>query len=255
MKITALIGAAVLVGATLAACGDSEPGAGGSITDVVWQLTGGTVDGAALTPITGAPVTITFTADGTVGGISACNSYGGSFVVDGSDLTFPEPLFQTEMACMDDGVMELEAAFLGALARATGFTAASDSLVVTGDGVELRFEVQPPEPDAALVGTEWVLETLQRGETASTPVAPATIRFSDDGTVSGSGGCNGFGGSWDAETGFGQLASTLMACEEPVMDQEQFVLSILTPEATLTIEGSALTIADLDGNALIYRAG
>jgi heat shock protein HslJ len=254
MKTTTLLAAGMLVGTLLAACGDTEPGAGGSITGVVWQLTGGTLDGAPITPIATAPATVEFAADGTVGGTAACNAYGGSYVVDGSDVSFPEPLFQTEMACMDDGVMELESTFLGALSRISGFTAGAETLVLTGDGAELRFEPQPPEPDAALVGTMWLLETLVRGEAASTPIADATIVFAADGTVEGITGCNSFSGSYDPDTGFGPLMSSLMACDEPRADQEQFVYSILVPGASVSIDGPMLTIADLEGNALLYQA-
>lgn len=254
MKTTSLIAAGMLVGTLLAACGDSEPGAGGSISGTVWMLTGGTLDGTTITPIAGSPATIEFATDGTVGGVAACNSYGGGYAIDGSDLTFPEPLFQTEMACLDDGVMELEQTFLTALARTTSFTATDDALVLIGDAAELRFEPQPPTPDAALIGTMWELDTLVRGEAASTPVAQGSIVFAADGTVSGSTGCNSFSGAYDAETGFGPLMSTLMACEEPVAEQEGFIYSILVPGASVSIEGSVLTIADLEGNALLYRA-
>jgi heat shock protein HslJ len=254
MKIASLLAAGMLVGTVLAACGDPEPGSGGSIAGTVWVLTGGTLDGTTITPIVASPATIEFAADGTVGGEAACNAYGGSYIVDGSDLSFPEPLFQTEMACMDDGVMELEATFLGALSRITGFTAGADTLILTGDGAELRFEPEPPTPDAALIGTMWLLETLVRGETASTPIADATIAFAADGTVDGITGCNSFSGSYDPDTGFGPLMSSLMACDEPRTDQEQFVYSILVPGASVSIDGSMLTIADLEGNALLYRA-
>lgn len=253
MRTTTFLLAAVVVATLLAACGSTEPGAGGSLTGVTWQLTGGTVDGAPLDPIASAPATLTFDREGRVGGVAACNQYGGAVTVDGSDVSFPQGFDQTEMACLDAGVMELESAFLGALARVNGLTAGADTLVMTGPGVELRFEPQPPEPDAALIGTRWEMETLVAGETASTPVVPASIEFLADGTVTGHGGCNGFGGSYDAGTGFGQMVSTLMACEEPIMDQEQFILQVLSPEATVSIEGQVLTIADLSGNALVFR--
>jgi len=40
-----------------------------------------------------------------------------------------------------------------------------------------------------------------------------------------------------------------------VMAQETVVLQILGGAPTLTIDGPILTIADLDGRALVYREG
>ncbi|MEK7252672.1 MAG: hypothetical protein AAB198_05430 [Actinomycetota bacterium] len=37
------------------------------------------------------------------------------------------------------------------------------------------------------------------------------------------------------------------------MTQEALVLEILSRNATVTIEGNLLTIADLEGRALVYR--
>lgn len=254
MKTLAI--ATALMTLALAACGEEQPpGAGGDLTGITWQLTAGTVDGSPLTPIATAPVTLTFQADGTAGGTAACNSYGGDVTLTGDTLAFPNGLVQTEMYCMDDGVMDLESGYLGALGRVGGFQATTDALVLTGAGVELRFAPQPEEPDAALVGTTWVLESLIEGETASTPAAEATIEFAADGAVSGTTGCNGYFGSYDAATGFSAIGSTKMACEGPIMDQETRFLAVLADHATVTVDGSRLTITDLSGNALEFRAG
>lgn len=251
---TLTLGTALLLTLALAACGEEQPpGAGGDLIGVSWLLTGGSVDGAALTPIADAPVTLAFQEDGTAGGTAACNGYGGAVTVSGGNLAFPEGFMQTQMWC--EGSMDLESSFLGALARATAFQATTDLLVLTGAGVELRFAPQPEEPDAALEGTLWVLETLIAGETASTPAAEATIEFAVDGGVSGTTGCNSYFGSYDTATGFSAIGSTKMACEEPIMDQETRFLAVLADHATVTIEGSRLTITDLSGNALEFRAG
>jgi hypothetical protein len=39
------------------------------------------------------------------------------------------------------------------------------------------------------------------------------------------------------------------------MTQETLMLEILGANPTLTIDGALLTIADLEGRALVYRAG
>jgi heat shock protein HslJ len=49
-------------------------------------------------------------------------------------------------------------------------------------------------------------------------------------------------------------ASDAGRCEYPLIEQEALVLEMLGPNATLTIAGSRLTIADLEGRTLVYRA-
>ena len=103
---------------------------------------------------------------------------------------------------------------------------------------------------AALQGT-WKL--TQYGSAASmTPAiedAEATLTFADDGTVSGSGGCNSLGGEYEVkgnEITFGPITSTLMGCEDPRMTQEGFVTQVLAGSAQYKIEDDTLTITNND---------
>jgi heat shock protein HslJ len=252
MKL-ATLAAALLLASFAAVCGEDQlPGADPFGTDT-WRLVAATVDGAALVLADGSPVTLRVD-NGQLGGTSACNSYGGPVTILDGVVTIGPDLVMTEMYCMDETVMTLEAAYLVALPRVDTVAVVGEELLLTGDGVELRFEVVPPEPDAALIGANWALDTITEGEVASTPAAPATLVFAADGSVSGSTGCNSLFGSYAPATGFSALGTTKMACEPPIMEQEALVLEILGPEATLTIEGSLLTIADLEGRTLVYRA-
>lgn len=86
---------------------------------------------------------------------------------------------------------------------------------------------------ADLVGVTWLLTEVGGAE----PVegAPVSVRFGEDGTVSGSGGCNRFSGTYDAEPGSlsiaEDIASNMMACQDDVMAVEAALLKAL-PEAT-----------------------
>jgi heat shock protein HslJ len=253
MKSIALA-AVLLLTALTAACGEEPPPGADPFGTDDWRLVAGTVDGTALVLVDGFPVTLRID-NGQLGGTAACNSYGGPITIVDGVVAIGPGLVQTEMYCLEETVMDLEGAFLAALPRVDAVTVVGELLVLIGDGVELRFEVVPPEPDAALIGTNWTLDTITEGEVASTPAAPATLVFSADGSVSGSTGCNSLFGSYSAADGFSPLGTTKMACEPAVMDQEALVLAILGPEATLTIAGSSLTIADLAGRTLVYRAG
>src|SRR5215208_206819 len=71
---------------------------------------------------------------------------------------------------------------------------------------------------SALQGT-WKLTQYGSPDSMTPAVedADATLAFADDGTVSGSGGCNSLGGEYvvkGTEITFGPITSTLMGCEE-----------------------------------------
>ena len=115
-------------------------------------------------------------------------------------------------------------------------------------------EKSPPENSAeagSVKGTTWRLSSLG-GEDAAAGVA-STITFNDDGNVSGNGGCNSFGGqaAFDgAKLKFGDLFSTMMACEEAKMKQEGAFLAALEKTASYSVEGDTLTLLDGAGVAV-----
>ena len=75
--------------------------------------------------------------------------------------------------------------------------------------------------------------------------AEAGLTFNEDGTVSGTSGCNGLGGDYTVEGDqitFGEFVSTLMACDDPIMRQEEAAHKVMTGTASYRIEGDTLTI-------------
>ena len=84
---------------------------------------------------------------------------------------------------------------------------------------------------AALVGPEWVLTGLDFREPA--PAEPEiTMTLAEDGSVSGSSGCNRFNGRFEEGSELGSISSgpfmsTRMACEPEIMDLEQLFLQRL----------------------------
>ena len=102
-----------------------------------WQLVAGTVDGQPLALRDDAPVTLE--VDGSqVNGRSGCNSYFGQFTLVGGKVTLGN-LGGTEMAC-EAGIMTLETTYLQALGRVEAARMDGATLVLSGSGVELRFD-------------------------------------------------------------------------------------------------------------------
>ena len=114
------------------------------------------------------------------------------------------------------------------------------------------------EASASLIGA-W---TLTAYGPAGAPIpavegAGAGLTFNEDGTVSGSSGCNGLGGDYTVEGDqitFGEFVSTLMACDEPIMAQEEAAHKVMTDTATYKIEGDTLTITNND-MVLVFTRG
>jgi len=81
------------------------------------------------------------------------------------------------------------------------------------------------------------------------PNTEAGLTFKEDGTVTGNSGCNGLGGKYKVQGDqitFDQIVSTLMACDDPRMAQEEVVHKVLTDTASFKIAGNTLTITNND---------
>ena len=249
--------AASLLLVALVACGRSEPAASGAdpaaLTGATWQLNAASMKTLAAQAPSDTEVTIAF-ADGSVSGTSACNVYGGSYTADADgSMTFGQ-LHSTLMACEPD-LMAVEQAYLKALGSVTTFSV-TDTLTLSGNGASLTFDKAPTVQAAPLVGTQWDLTSIVDGETVSSviPEAQATLTLADDGTASGSGGCNSFHGTYETSGGtltFGPLASTKKLCDEALMTLEHAYLTALGKTATYGIEGNALTLMDSSGASLV----
>ena len=133
---------AIIISLLASACGGAAPQGGSSetIQGIEWQLE--TLNGNP--PIEGSTVTLIFEEE-TAGGSGGCNSYGGSYTVgSNSTLSFSE-LFQTEMACLEQGIMDQEAAYMQTLATAASYQATTDRLeIMDASGTTVLTFVRQP---------------------------------------------------------------------------------------------------------------
>lgn len=104
---------------------------------------------------------------------------------------------------------------------------------------------------AALNGTAWTLSALP-GRTLM-PASQVTLEFAN-GTVQGTDGCNRYHGPYTADAeGFrlsGNIASTMMACPEPLMQQATAFIDALSQAREARVEGNQLGLLDASGVVL-----
>jgi heat shock protein HslJ len=252
----------------LTACGgitDSggSQGGAGELTGVTWVL-----DRASMMTLVDAvpkDARIDVTFDGSQSsGLAACNRYGGTYEADAGQgtLTF-SALASTQMACVGD-LMDLESAYLSALGAVTGYQVTGDQtgLQLTGGTAALTFQPEQPAEALPLEGTAWTLTTIaqpERQAVSSTIAGTKVTAMFEAGSVSGSGGCNTYNGSYETgEAGsltFGPIASTLMLCAQDVSDQEQAYFAALAKVGSYAIDGEQLTLSDGDGTMLLQFSG
>ncbi len=197
---------------------------------------------------------ITLTVEGpVVGGVSACNHYGGRIRITGDQIRF-SAIGGTEMGCLED-VMAAEALYLSALGLVETVAREGDRLSLSGPAADLRFGLLSPVPQAALVDTEWSLESLVHGDAVSSVAAPSTLRLGSDGSLRGSTGCRELTGRYviAGDT----IQSVEMAadgeCDRGLSEQDSHVISVLEGPYTAHVEGETLTLTGSGNEGLVYR--
>jgi len=115
-----------------------------------------------------------------------------------------------------------------------------------------------PAQPVGLLGVDWILDDASLAtQVAKVPGGiPIDLRFEGE-QVSGSSGCNTYGGTFEAIGGsisFGPLHSTQMACDHRVMEAEAAYLRALEGSTAYQASGSTL---HLTGGAadLSFTAG
>jgi heat shock protein HslJ len=113
------------------------------------------------------------------------------------------------------------------------------------------------ETGSPLLG-KWTLISALAGMGTTNVIPGTTIitTFSEDGTVSGSAGCNNFVASYQSREDTlttGTLTTTLKSCNSPagVMNQEQIFLTNLKGVDTFTTTSDILAISDANGKTLL----
>ncbi len=221
------------------------------IEGLTWLLTGQVIDGemVAVPERLGASLRMD---GGDAGGNGGCNSYFTSYELDGFELTFG-PIGSTMMACVPP-IMDTEQAFLANLGQVAAYQSGGIQMaLLDAEGAFLlEFDLAP---EATIVGS-WVAQGLNNGNDAvetNAYTSSITAVFDADGSLSGNDGCNDYFTSYeidgDAITIAPEIASTMMACEDPALAElSQQYFAALGAASTWSVDASgSLELRDADG--------
>jgi heat shock protein HslJ len=186
---------------------------------------------------------------------AGCNTAEGQARIEGTKLVVLD-LASTAIGC--DQALHAQDDWIGGFLRAgPTWQLTGNELVLTAQDMELTFTDRAvAEPARPLVGTKWTIDTIvgTGGTSSSVPAGvTATMTFTADGKVSGTTGCNTFGGTATVSGNkitFGDLASTRRACSGGAGSLEADVFRVLEAPATFRIEGDKLILEAPDGSGL-----
>jgi heat shock protein HslJ len=246
------LAASAAVVLAVAGCGAAV----GSPPDVTgeWELVDFSRDGTVVPEPVGGRATLTLD-DGEVGGTSFCNSYSGTYRLEGDELSV-SGLGGTEMGCAPE-LMEAETAYLAALEAIEQAATADGYLVLSGGDAELTYRPVPEVPPSDLTSTGWVLETLLDGDVASSTTGDrAVLQLADDGTLTASTGCRELTGTWSLEGDVVRVTGaepSEASCDPDVAAQDEQVAAVLSGDFQVTVSEDSLTAIGADGLGLVYR--
>ena len=218
------------------------------------------IDGNTVSVFPGSKITAEF-RNGQLSGNSGCNSYSGTYEIDGQNIQINQNMAVTMMACFPQEIAEQERAYLTALANAATYAVTESQMqLFDADGnVLVTYSLVVP---VELTGTDWVVTGYNNGRGGFTSVligTEMTALFSEDGSLTGNAGCNDFTTTYSVagERIFVEPAAvTRKACIEPegIMEQEGEYLAALTGATNYRIQDDMLEMFDADGSRMVsYR--
>ena len=118
---------------------------------------------------------------------------------------------------------------------------------------------EPAAPSPPSLEGRWDLVSfgLSGSEAKILDQTKVFINFTNDGKITGSGGCNSYFGGWGYLEGASdtvriwRTGATKMACEGPVMEQEHRFLEELTRASKVAIDGKELRLYYNEGRGVL----
>ncbi|TCO48741.1 heat shock protein HslJ [Kribbella antiqua] len=229
----------------LAGCGDESSASGGSLKGKTYLSTAVTEDGQPNELVANTRISLHFTDDGRLIADAGCNSMQSPVKTSGGKLSMDD-LAMTGMGCdqprhaQDDWLSKL-------LSADPAWKLEGDQLTVSSGGTAISLQDgQTAEPDLALDGTKWILETVITGEVASHSAGAEKVWITFNGErVTGSTDCNELQGPVARDTTkltFGEIATTRRACAGDAAVLETALLNGLKGNVTYEIDANRLKL-------------
>lgn len=205
-------------------------------------------------PLGPQPLTLTFDDD-RLGGSGGCNNFRGGFQTEGDKLSIGDALASTRKACAPE-VMAQEDLFLQILPHVQSYKITANAqleLVYRHNGKMGKMSFIPASQFSRLHNTHWQLLTMAGGSPIANDGAKEmpNIQFSGH-RLAGSGGCNRLMGEFkvdgDRLSIDDRMATTMMACSEPLMNQEQSFLKALRAARTYQFVAPGNLVIDYELN-------
>ncbi len=241
---------AALLGVLLASCANVS-GSGGQLEGTQWVLSsyaqGGTL---SIVPET---IFADATFEGSiVGGQAGCNTFRALYQ-SGSRTLLISQASTTLMAC-DEPTMDFAQTYLALLQSSRFYTVRNETLTIYDSigSPALVFDAAPRNP---VLGRWNVDSFLIPPSTVTAPIAGTQLDVVFGiASVGGSAGCNSFTGTYGTNgtaLRISPLATTRLACDQTVMDQETAFLSALQGVSFIDYRGDTVLLTDRDGHLVV----
>jgi heat shock protein HslJ len=244
---------ACLLVSVVSALGSGKGGADGTdrgpLIGKHWTLV--VLEGAGVDPTLPA-VTLTFHADGTLGGFDGCNRYRGPYIIIAQSIQITSEMAATRAAC-SEALTRRASSYANALSRAGSYATDVNRLSLQdAAGRELAVFAARSE---TLAGTGWEVVAYNNGSQAVVSVLGGTritAHFDADGRITGNAGCNQYIATYEVKSESIHIApagATRRYCPDPegAMDQETRFLVALRSAATFRLEGERLALRTSEG--------
>lgn len=219
-----------------------------------WSLRSGGGPEGEVALVDGWPITLTFD-ERTLGGTAACNGYGASYTIEGSQLLV-DGFGKEEQGCAPL-VQESESTYMAALEDVDVIDVDGDQLALSGPSTELIFGRNSSVDTGELIATLWLLEaTIRDGVATAVEGDPATLRLNPDGSLTGGTGCRSLAGRYVVfgnEVQFPEFSAD-GDCPSVMYDQDGKVVGVLGDGFVPVIEDGVLTLSSAGKEGLRYRA-
>ena len=246
------IAAVIALVAVVAACSPAAPQAnGGQLEGTDWVLRSYDL-GGTLTIVPDSQYVDAEFFSNRISGFSGCNDYHARYRAGGRTL-FISKASVTLMACPDES-MTLEQTYLKLLDSSRFFGIRRNTLTIyssLGSPV-LVFDAAPRNP----LRGEWTVDSFATNANTVSAVLPETdidVVFGIA-NVGGFAGCNSFSGTYGTNgdiVRISPLATTRLACDQPIMDQETAFLKALQGAARIDVRANSVNLTDLGGSILV----